>query len=79
MRIVQDLVVFIVIALCFARRLEEWGQSLPDGPHSLTHSVGIAPIFMVLIIVMQVQQLSTRNKVHIHFDLCLIAGKEFIG
>ena len=41
-RIVHNLVVFVV--RCYARRLTEWGSSLPDGPHSLTHSVGITPI-----------------------------------
>ena len=30
------------VARCYAQRLEEWGLSLPDGPHSFTHSVGIS-------------------------------------
>ena len=45
-RIVHNLVVFVV--RCYARRLTEWGSSLPDGPHSLTHSVGMTSHIYIL-------------------------------
>ena len=32
------------VARRYAQRLTEWGSSLPDGPHSLTHSVGMTHV-----------------------------------
>ena len=45
-RIVHNLVVFVV--RCYAQRLTGWGSSLPDGPHSLTHSVGMTSHIYIL-------------------------------